>query len=151
MNRQVEIRKSRSALYTAGAVAGIFTLFTILFLIYSEDTGGIGNFVFWIFCLPSVLGWVMVFDYMKSVMVISDQAVTVSGLLDKKTSVPLEEVSNVTTRKSFIFIYGEKNHVLASMEADLQRYPEAIQIFRDHEIPVEDRDLRKAFKKKSSV
>ena len=150
MNKQIEIRKTKSAFYTAGAVAAIFSMLAILFLVYSEDTGGIHNAVFWLFSLPALLGWYMIADYAKSVMIISDTEIISKDLFGKEIRIPMNEVQKVGTKKAFIFIYGEKNHVLASMEAELDQYEEAAEIFRSHGIPIVDQNLRRLIDKKSS-
>ena len=150
MNQQIEIRKAKSAFYTAAAVAVIFTMLAILFLVYSEDTGGFANPVFWLFSLPAVLGWYMIADYAGCVMIISEDEIISKGLSGKETRIPMSEVQKVGTKKAFIFIYGEKNHVLTSMEADLNQYEEAAAIFRKHGIPIVSQDFRKLIDKKSS-
>ena len=133
MNRKEVIVKNRSSLWLAASVAVIFTVLSILSLIYSELTSGIHGFAFWLFLISALAGFAMIFDYSNAKIIISDE-----GIMSGKRLIPFDEVKMVGMRKSFIFIYGEKNKVLASIDADLSEYETALKILEDHHVEVAD-------------
>ena len=146
MNRKIVIKKDRSVFITAVLSAAGFTLLAGLFLFFAKDTGGTGNPAFWVFLVIALIGWYMSADAMKAELCVTDEGITWKGLMGKEQSVPMREISRIGTRKSFFFVYGKNNHILTSMEADLNRYEEACAIFRDHGIPLENRDPKKLIK-----
>lgn len=133
MNRKEVIVKNRSSLWLAASAAVIFTVLSILSLIYSELTSGIRGFAFWLFLISALIGFAMICDYSKAKIIISDE-----GIIDGTELIPFEKVKMVGMRKSFIFVYGEKNKVLASIDADLSKYETALKILEDHGVEVAD-------------
>lgn len=146
MERKIMIRKSRSSLYTAAAAAVIFTILAVLFLVFKQDTGGAGSFAFWLFLFAGLAGWYMLIDYMRSFMKVSDEGIHTSNILGKEVFIPIRSVRAIGTNRSFFFVYGEQNRILASFEADITAYEEACEIFKDHGIAIEDRNFRRKAK-----
>ena len=146
MERKIMIRKSRSSLYTTAAAAVIFTVLAVLFLVFRQDTGGAGSFAFWLFVSAALAGWYMLMDYMRSFLEVSDEGIHTNNILGKEVFIPIRSVRAVGTNRSFFFVYGEQNRILASFEADLTAYEEACNIFKDHGIAIEDRNFRRKAK-----
>ena len=146
MNRKIVIKKDRSVFITAVLSAAGFTLLAGLFLLYAKDTGGVSNPAFWVFLLIALFSWYMSADAMKAELFVTDEGISWKGMLGKEQFVPMRQIRRIGTRRSFFFVYGENNHILTSMEADLGRYEEACAIFRDHGIPLENRDPKKLIK-----
>jgi hypothetical protein len=146
MNRKIVIRKDRSVFITAVLSAAGFTLLAGLFLFFSKDTGGINNPAFWVFLVIALIGWYMSAGAMKAELCVTDEGISWKGLTGNEQFVRMDEIRRIGMRKSFFFVYGNNNHILTSMEADLSHYEEACDIFRDHGIPLENRDPKKLIK-----
>lgn len=142
MNRQAVIRKTKSSLYIAVSAAAVFTALAVMFAVFAENTGGIRSVPFWLFAAAACGGWFMIIDYIKAYMVISDEGILSRSISGRDVFVPMSEIRTIGTNGSFFFVYGDKNRILASMEADLNTYEEACAILKDHGVEIADRNFR---------
>lgn len=142
MNRKIVIHKAKSSLYIAASVTVIFSMLAILFAVYSGRTGGMRNGAFWFFVIAALLGWYMIADYARDVMIVSDEGIRTKNLLGNTVFVPMKEIRMIGKKKNFFFVYGENNRILAAMEAELSEYADACELFQSHGIQIAERDFR---------
>lgn len=143
MEERIVIRKKKSALYTALGEALLFTILALLFVIFPEAGGSVRKTAVILFAVLSLPGWGMIIDYMRSSLIIDEEGITAKGPLGKEKRIGWDEISSVGAQKSFLFVYGKKNKVLASLDASLADNPQALAAFKAHGKPVYDQNYRR--------
>lgn len=143
MERNVYIRKKKSALIQACAEAGIFVIIALLFVIFPQAGGQVRITAVILFLALSVPGWIMIADYFLSALIISDEGITAVRPFGRKKMFTWQEITSVAVRKNFVFVYGRNNKVLTSLDVSLAEYPETLAILRDHHVGLHDHNYRK--------
>jgi hypothetical protein len=143
MEERIVIRKKKSSLYLALSEALLFSVLALLFVIFPEAGGSVRKTAVILFGALSLIGWGMIIDYMKSALIIAEEGIIAKGPLGKEKRISWDEIISVGAEKSFLFIYGKKNKILASLDASLAENPQALAAFRAHGKAVYDHHFRR--------
>lgn len=143
MERSVTIRKKKSSLITACLETAVFSMLALLFWMYPAAAGSLRIPTVIFLLAVSLAGWYMIIDYFRSCFVISEEGITDVRPFAKPHQFTWAEITSVAESKNMIMVYGKNNKVLASLDAPLSAWPEAVAILRDHQVELHDHYFRR--------
>ena len=145
MKQSVILRESKKSLYIAGIVAAAFT-FMLAGILLNEELRSDAGYVTWLFLAFALVGYYGVLDYFRSCIQFDEEGIRVSSILGRAKSYSYDEISSMTYSGSFLFVYGDNGHMVASLDGDITACPEALELLKKHEVPLMMRAKKQKFK-----